>query len=30
LIADPMMDLDAAEAGHPAWGPVFERVRAGR
>ena len=30
LIADPMMDLDAAEAGHPVWGPVFERVRAGR
>lgn len=30
LIVDPMMDLDAAEAGHPAWGPVFEHVRAGR
>ena len=30
LAADPAMDLDAAEAGHPDWGPVFERVRAGR
>jgi Tfp pilus assembly protein PilF len=29
LIADPAMGLDAAEAGHPTWGPVFERVRAG-
>jgi Tfp pilus assembly protein PilF len=30
LAVDPMMDLDAEEAGHPDWGPVFERVRAGR
>ncbi len=30
LVVDPAMNLDAAEAGHPAWGPVFEAVRAGR
>jgi Tfp pilus assembly protein PilF len=30
LAADPRMDLDAAEAGHPGWGPVFQHVRAGR
>ena len=30
LIADPKMDLDAAEAGHPSWGPVFQYVRAQR
>ena len=29
LIADPAMELDAAEAGHPKWGPVFQQVRAG-
>jgi hypothetical protein len=27
LIADPELELDAAEAGHPAWGPVFRQVR---
>jgi Tfp pilus assembly protein PilF len=30
LIADPGMDLDEAEAGHPAWGPVFRLVKAER
>ena len=30
LIADPGMDLDDAEAGHPAWGPVFRYVKAER
>ena len=30
LIADPAMELDAAEAGHPGWGPVFELARARR
>jgi Tfp pilus assembly protein PilF len=30
LIADPGVDLDAAEAGHPAWGPVFQHVKAER
>jgi Tfp pilus assembly protein PilF len=30
LIADPGMDLDAAEAGHPAWGPAFLYVKAER
>jgi Tfp pilus assembly protein PilF len=26
LRADPKTDLDAAEAGHPAWGPVFRSL----
>jgi Tfp pilus assembly protein PilF len=30
LLADPKMELDPAEAGHPKWGPVFQQVRAGR
>jgi Tfp pilus assembly protein PilF len=30
LIADPGLQLDAAEAGHPAWGPVFQVVRSQR
>ena len=30
LRADPAMDLDLAEAGHPVWGPVFQLVRAQR
>jgi Tfp pilus assembly protein PilF len=30
LIADPGMDLDDAEAGHPAWGPLFRHVKAER
>jgi hypothetical protein len=23
------MELDAAEAGHPIWGPVFKSVKTG-
>jgi|SRR6185503_12746199 len=30
LIADPGMELEDAEAGHPAWGPVFRYVKAER
>ena len=30
LIADPAMDLEPAEAGHPVWGPIFRSVKAGR
>jgi Tfp pilus assembly protein PilF len=30
LIADPGMDLQSAEAEHPAWGPVFRYVKAER
>ena len=30
LIADPGMELGDAEAGHPAWGPVFRYVKAER
>jgi Tfp pilus assembly protein PilF len=30
LIADPDLHLDAAEAGHPAWGPVFQVLKAQR
>lgn len=26
---DPNFDLQPAEAGHPAWGPVFRSVKAG-
>lgn len=26
LRADPKTDLDPAEAGHPAWGPVFRAL----
>ena len=26
LRADPRSDLDPAEAGHPAWGPVFRSL----
>ena len=29
LEADPALELDAAEAGHPVWGPVFRSVKAG-
>jgi len=29
LRIDPGMELDAAEAGHPVWGPVFKSVKAG-
>lgn len=28
LDADPAFDLDAAEAGHPIWGPAFRSVKA--
>ena len=30
VIADPGMELGDAEAGHPAWGPVFRYVKAER
>ena len=30
LALDPGLELAPAEAGHPAWGPVFRAVRAGR
>jgi len=30
LEADPKMELSAAEAGHPTWGPVFRSVKAGK
>lgn len=30
LAIDPSMELAAAEAGHPTWGPVFRSVKAGR
>ena len=30
LKVNPKLELDAAEAGHPSWGPVFKRVRADR
>lgn len=30
LAIDPGMELGAAEAGHPIWGPVFSSVKAGR
>jgi Tfp pilus assembly protein PilF len=30
LDIDPRMELTAAEAGHPIWGPVFRSVKAGR
>jgi hypothetical protein len=26
LRVDPRTDLDPAEAGHPAWGPVFRSL----
>ena len=29
LEEDPNFDLKPAEAGHPAWGPVFRAVKAG-
>jgi len=28
LEADPQLELSAAEAGHPTWGPVFQSVKA--
>lgn len=30
LAADPALELDAAEAGHPVWGPVFRSVKDSR
>lgn len=30
LDLDPQMELDAAEAGHPGWGPAFRAVKAAR
>ena len=30
LAIDPSMDLAPAEAGHPAWGPIFRSLKAGR
>lgn len=30
LDVDPEMELAPAEAGHPAWGPVFRSVKAAR
>ena len=30
LAVDPSLELDAAEAGHPVWGPIFRAVKAGR
>ena len=30
LAINPDLDLSAAEAGHPIWGPVFRAVKSGR
>lgn len=30
LTADPRLTLKAEESGHPAWGPVFDRVKSER
>src|SRR5215213_579420 len=30
LSVDPALELDAAEAGHPVWGPVFRAIKAAR
>jgi Tfp pilus assembly protein PilF len=30
LTIDPNLELSAAEAGHPSWGPVFRSVKSGR
>ena len=30
LGADPALELEPAEAGHPVWGPIFRAVKAGR
>ena len=29
LAADPALELEPAEAGHPGWGPIFKSVKAG-
>jgi Tfp pilus assembly protein PilF len=30
LAVNPNLELSAAEAGHPIWGPVFRAVKSGR
>lgn len=30
LAIEPAMELTAAEAGHPTWGPVFRAAKSGR
>jgi len=30
LAIDPGLELSAAEAGHPSWGPVFRALKTGR
>jgi Tfp pilus assembly protein PilF len=30
LAVNPSLELDAAEAGHPVWGPIFRQLKAGR
>jgi Tfp pilus assembly protein PilF len=30
LAADPLLELEPAEAGHPVWGPIFRAVKSGR
>jgi Tfp pilus assembly protein PilF len=30
LSVDPSLELEAAEAGHPVWGPIFRSVKDGR
>ena len=30
LTMDPSLELAAAEAGHPVWGPIFRSLKAGR
>jgi len=30
LAAQPKLELDAAETGHPVWGPVFRSVKASK
>ena len=30
LAVDPSLELDAAEAGHPVWGPIFRQVKGTR
>ena len=29
LAADPTLELEPAEAGHPVWGPIFKSLKAG-
>jgi len=30
LAIDPALELEASEAGHPIWGPIFRSLKAGR